>query len=92
MAPIKAEKLIAEHRVPTPKKDTPSATATTKSPMKKALSPNLVSAIDPLSLLEPTFFEENPVPLRFKEQVSKKVVTKKMKKRKLSDHEPVSSF
>ncbi|KRT81876.1 BTB domain-containing protein, partial [Oryctes borbonicus] len=89
---IKAEKHTPEPKSTVIKRDpqpSPTTTvATMKSPVKKILSPTLVSAIDPLSLLEPTFFEENPVPLKFKEHVAKKVVTKKIKKRKSSEHEP----
>ncbi|GJQ85404.1 hypothetical protein Trydic_g10178 [Trypoxylus dichotomus] len=87
----KAEKPTPEAKSTPIKRDPqPSPTVTVsnpKTPVKKILSPTLVSAIDPLSLLEPTFLEENPVPLKFKEHATKKVVTKKMKKRKLSEHE-----
>ncbi|KAK9745314.1 BTB/POZ domain [Popillia japonica] len=88
--PVKPEKSTPEPKGTPIKKDNSitSATATSsKSPVKKPISPTLISTIDPLSLLEPTFFEENPVPLRFKEQVGKKVVAKKIKKRKSSEHE-----
>lgn len=91
---VKSEQAPSEPKIPQTKKETPSSsTIPVKSPLKKALSPTLNSTIDPLSLLEPTFFEETPVPLRFKEHSNtKKVLPKKMKKRKLSEQEPVINF
>lgn len=94
MVPIKKEErpppqLKREEKIVYPRRES----SIFKMPIKKPASPTLIAPIDPLSLLEPTFFEENPVPLKFKEHIVKKVLPKKLKKRKLSEHhEPVSLF